>query len=204
MLSAIPNSDFTATLQWLVRNGYVLMFIAMIVEGPLVIMAASFAASQGYFSVLIVFLLAVCGDMIGDSVWFITGYFGRQAIPSRLRNRLGISEERLQRLKSLLERHPAKTLAAIKISPLTPIPGLLIAGGSHMSRKKFAVTISLIIIPKTVLFVALGYFFGHAYNKVSIFVNSATYALLIVVVLAILCYYGYRRFAKRIAEKIQG
>jgi membrane protein DedA with SNARE-associated domain len=203
MLSAIPTSDFPDTLQWLIRNGYVLMFIAMIVEGPLVIMAASFAASEGYFSVPVVFLLAVCGDVIGDSAWFITGYFGRQAIPRKLRDRLGISEERMQKLKSLLERHPGKTLAAIKISPVTPIPGLVMAGGSHMSPKKFGVTISLIIIPKTILFMVLGYFFGQAYDRVSVYINNATYAILIVVLMAGLFYYGYRRIAEKIARKIQ-
>lgn len=199
----LSQSEFTTILHWLVNHGYPLMLLAMIVEGPVVIMAASFAASLGVFNVAIVFALAVAGDLIGDLICFAAGYFGWTAFLAGFRHRFQGPEETMEKLRRLVERHPGKTLLAIKLSPFAAVPGLLVMGGTHMSPTKFAATAVLIIVPKTILFVGLGYFFGNAYRTIAAYINSGTLAFLIVLVMALLSYALVRRVSGNLSRKVQ-
>ncbi len=198
-----PETAFNTTLHWLVGHGYALMFLAMVFEGPVVIMAASFAASMGYFNPGIVFALAALGDLTGDLIWFAAGYFGRVAFLSRFQHRFNASRERTRKLGQLINRHPGKTLVAIKLSPFVPIPGLVAVGASHLSPGKFAAIVSLIIIPKTVLFVALGYFFGYAYGTIALYLKGQIYAFFIILALALVFYLAYRRMTGRISARME-
>ncbi len=149
-VSLVPGT-FESVLQWVLHNGYPIIFLGMIIEGPTIIAAASFATTMGYFNLWIIFLLGIFGDIVGDFIWFTVGYFGRITVIKRFGHFFGVSEERMEKLKNLLEKHPGKIIAAIKLSPLVPVPGLIVAGSSHMSPKKFAKIITLIILPKTFL-----------------------------------------------------
>ena len=59
---------FDQVLTFIEQNGYVLLFLLMILEGPIVTAAAAFAASLGYLSLPVVFILSVLGNIIGDLI----------------------------------------------------------------------------------------------------------------------------------------
>lgn len=175
----------------------------MVLEGHITITAMSFAITFGYFNFGIIFILAFLGDIVGDFIWYAIGRFGTIAFINRFGHIFKSSEKRVKTLNYFFEKHPIKTLMAIKLSPIIPMPGLIIAGSSGMSVKKFFISISIIIIPKTLLFMALGYFFGNAYSTLSNYINNALYAIGIIIILAWLTFYGYRKLTKRFSEKLE-
>jgi membrane protein DedA with SNARE-associated domain len=194
--------ELGSTLAWLLSHGYSLMFVAMIFEGPLVIMAASFAASMGYFNLWIIIVLSVAGDLTGDLIWFALGRFGRIAFQHRVRRRFSTSQESMHRIGQLIEQHPGKALVAIKLAPFAAVPGLAAIGASRLSLLKFISFTLLIIAPKTAVFVVLGYLFRHTYGVVALYLRGQAYAAVIVVILALLCYYTYRGLASRISKNL--
>ncbi len=194
---------FDSVLQWVLHNGYPIIFLGMVIEGPTIIAAASFAATMGYFDLWIIFLLGIFGDIVGDFIWFTVGYFGRITVIKRFGHFFGVSDERMEKLKALLEKHPGKIIAAIKLSPLVPVPGLIVAGSSHMSPKKFAKIITLIILPNTILFMALGYFFGKIYDKISSYINNSLYAIGVLLIAGYLAHYIYKKIAGKISKNLE-
>lgn len=195
------KGTFSVVLQWVIHNGYPIIFLGAIIEGTTTTVAASLAATMGYFNLAIVFVLALLGEIIGDSIWYTLGYFCRSILIKKPNRFFGISEEKMEKLEKFIEKHPIKIIAAIKLSPFIPVPGLIMVGSSHFPPKKFALVISSIILPKTILFMALGYFFGHAYEKISIYINNGIYAVVILLVVGYLIYYLYKKITKRISKK---
>mgnify|MGYP001591522550 CR=1 FL=1 len=51
--------SFATVFDWVIKHGYLFIFIAMCVEGPVVTAAAAFAAALGYFSWPVIFILAI-------------------------------------------------------------------------------------------------------------------------------------------------
>lgn len=197
------SGTFSTVLQWVIHNGYPIMFVGMVIEGPVLTAAAAFATTLGYFNLGMIFLLAVAGDIVGDFIWYILGYFGRLTVINRFGNYFGASPERMEKLRTLFEKHPGKIITAVKLSPFLPAPGLIVAGSSHMSPKKFMFVIASIILPKTILFMAMGYFFGYSYDAISSYVNNGIFALVVVFVVAYLIFYLYKRVTDRVSRELE-
>jgi len=202
MLLPTSSQSFPVILQWVIHNGYLLTFVIMVIEGPMITVAAAFAASLGYFNIFLIFLIAFLGDIVGDFIWYIVGYFGRLAIINKYGRYFGASAERIEKLRKLLEKHSVKILLGIKISPVAPILGLIIVGNSHFPYKRFVKIVSLISIPKTMFFVLSGYFFGYSYTVIAKYISNGVYGLLIVLAVTFLVLFFYREIAKKIAKKL--
>ena len=203
MNSFFSDGSFSSVLQWVIHHSYPLLFIAMVIDGPIVIMAASFAASMGYLNLGVIYVLGILGDYVGDFLLFSIGYFGTGKFIKKCGYKFGLTEERMNKIMVLLEMHPGKIILAIKLSPIIPIPGLMLVGSSNISLQKFAYVITPIILIKTLLFIVIGYFFGNSYEKFSSYVNSSIIAIIITLVLASLIYYFYRKITGRISKKLE-
>ena len=159
-------TTFSGAFDWVIAHGYPLMFVAMLIEGPVVTAAASFAAAFGYFDIFIVFILSIFGDVISDVIYYAVGYFGRMIVVQKYGRHFGLTDERIRKIEELLNRHPNKTLIVLKLMPVLPTPGLMIVGSSRLPLRKFIMACSVVILPKTIIFVTLGYYFGSAYNTI--------------------------------------
>jgi len=195
----IISGAFDPIYGWVIRHSYFIIFLGMVIEGPLITTAASFAASFHIFNIWAIFGLSIMGDITGDFLWFGLGYFSRITLIRKFGYFIGISETRMEKLKRFLETHPGKTITAIKLSPLS-MPGLIMTGSSHMSPKKFFSIIVKVILPMSTTFVTIGYFFGGIYNRIAVYVNNIQIAVGILVLIGV----GIFFFYKKITQKISG
>ena len=153
-------TTFSGVFDWIIQHGYPLMFLVMLVEGPVVTAAAAFAAALGYFNIFMVFVLSLLGDAVSDVTYYFIGYWGRVMLVRKYGPRFGLTEDRIKKIEAFFHRHPNKTLIALKLTPVVPTPGLMIVGASRMPLRKFLTVCSVVILPKTVFFMILGYYFG--------------------------------------------
>jgi membrane protein DedA with SNARE-associated domain len=200
--SALPQT-FPAALQWATHHGYFLIFLIMVVEGPLITIASAFAASLGYLNVFFIFILAFGGDLVGDFVWYGAGYLTRLAVINKYGHYFGISKARIEKLRKVLERHGKKTLLAIKLSPTVSNLALVAVGNSHFPPKRFAKIVALVSLPKTIIFVFFGYFFGYSYTIVAKYANKWVYGLFAVLLAVFCALFIYWKITKRIAKKLE-
>jgi membrane protein DedA with SNARE-associated domain len=196
-------ATFSGAFGWVIAHGYPLMFLAMLVEGPVVTAAASFAAAFGYFSVFIVLILSILGDVMADVIYYAVGYWGRIVVFQKFGRRFGLTEERIRKIEGLLNSHPTKTLIALKLTPILPTPGLMIAGTSRMPLKKFITICSFVILPKTIFFVVLGYYFGSAYSTVLRKFEKGELILGIIIGLILAIYYAFTKLSSYVGRKVE-
>jgi membrane protein DedA with SNARE-associated domain len=192
-----------ATLQWVIAGGYALVFFGMMIEGPIVTAAAAFAASLGYFNIWAVLALSIAGDLTVDSCLFFAGRMLRTRVVERYGHRVGLSSARMRRIEQVLKTHPRKAIVAIKLTPLVPVPGLMLAGASKMPFRTFASTCLGFILPGATLFCALGFFFGEAYESALRYVESAEHFILIAIAATIAVHWIYKKSAQKLSRSLQ-
>ncbi len=190
--------------KWLSSGyGYGLIFLAMLIEGPVVTAAGAFASFLGYFNLWLIFILSVLGNLIPDVAYYLLGFFGRHKIIDKYGKYIGLSPERIEKFAALYNKHVGKTIFAVKMIPLIATPGLIVAGISRVPIKKFAFWSAIVTIPSSFGFLLLGYYFGAAYIKILAYAENGGYLLLGIAVVFVLISYGYKKIAKRISEKVE-
>lgn len=196
------GAGFQGTVQWVLQHGYPLLFIVMLVEGPVVTAAAAFAAALHYLNIWIVLLLSVLANLIPDLVYYAIGYWGRETFINKYGRYIGITPERIAATEKLAAQHSGKSLFMIKMIPFLATPGLVLVGATKMDIKKYAFWSIIIIIPTSLLYLILGYYFGAAYATIERYLHAGAYVIGAAIVIVIVVAYLQRKYFGRLGKKI--
>ncbi len=181
---------------------YLVLFLGIIIEGEFIVLAASFLAYLGFFSLPAVLAVTIAGVVTGDIVWY---YLGRKFGESFLiKIRIGrfhlFSEKRMKYIESHFSNGTAgRTLFVAKFLYGLAHLTFLLAGASKMEFKKF---IKPAVISSTVwaiVVVSLGYLFGSSFALIQQYTKDIGISLSIVVIVIIVIQYLVNKEAE---EKI--
>ncbi|OUD09121.1 hypothetical protein BVC71_10465 [Marivivens niveibacter] len=172
--------DFS-TLQQLVQDhGLWLLAPVTVIEGPIVTVIAAYMASLGLLNVYAVYVICVLGDLVGDAIIYSIGRFGPKSLPGRWQVRLGLNRTRRQGLRTHFNETGGRTLIIGKLTHSAGAAVLFAAGTGKMPIGQFLWYNLLGTLPKTLLFVVLGYVFGYAYSTIDHYIFRASMILLVV------------------------
>lgn len=164
-------------VQFLLTHGYFFMFFLMIVEGPIVTLAAAFLASLGHFSLVAVFIVSLAGDLIGDLFWYYLGRrYGMRFVrgPGRY---IGISESMITRMKGFFASHGGKTIFSVKSTTGLCLVTFVAAGVVRMDLKRFLYFSLLGGLVWSGTLVIFGYFFGSLYTEIAQYISWAGWVI---------------------------
>jgi membrane protein DedA with SNARE-associated domain len=188
---------------WVIGNGYTLLFVGMIIEGPVLTAAAAFAAALGYLNIWLVLVFSVLGNFIPDLIFYSIGYWGRKQFADKYGHYFGLSSEKLEKAERFIEKHSGKSLITIKLVPFLATPGLIVAGISRMPIKRFAMWSIIITVPSSLFYLVLGYYFGAAYVDVIHYIRIGGYIIGAAVIALALILYFERKFTKRLSKSFE-
>lgn len=197
----MPASSFSIILPWILANGYLMIFAAIIIGGPIFISAAAFAAALGYLNIYFIFSLAFFGELAVDVVLYLIGYISRAGVVEKFGHYFGLTKERILKLENFLLEHTWKALFVIKYSPIIPVPGFVITGAAKLKFKKFFYILFALSLPKAVFFTVVGYFFGKAYDKFANYFYYGQYLIILVIILFGAIHYLFVKISKKISEE---
>ena len=184
-------------------HGYLFIFFAMIVEGPIVTTAAAFAAASHIFHPFPILLLSVAGDTVGDVIYYGMGRLGRTHLIERFGPRFGLGPKKVEKIELLLRKNPWATLSAIKIAPALSTFGLIATGASKMPFKKYMQICLYVTVPRSLFFVVMGYYAGRANSIAERYLHHSQYAFILIVVAVILVNWIYHKVSNLVAERIE-
>lgn len=169
----------------LLKYKYLVMFWLMFAEGPIVSFICAFMAAQGFFSFGIVYLLSICGDLVGDLIRYRVGRFARRfgakkflkmqengevidmkslkwqaRISVWVASKIQKLEQKsvFQYLNATMKKHFFWALFLVKITPPLSVPGQISFGFFKIPFPKFFIQTTLLIIIFESVFLNLGYF----------------------------------------------
>lgn len=178
----------SSLLEFVQIHSYLIIFILMIVEGPIVTATAAFAASLGYLDIYYIFFISFFGNFIPDSILYAVGRLGRRKSVESLAHKVGLNQRRIQLVEDNLRKHAGKALTFGKISPFLPVATLVLAGFVRMPYGKFARIDAAINAVTTIVFIIIGYFFGINIKILLDYLNLGAYVLFLIIPLIALIY----------------
>lgn len=195
----MTGSAFFSLASWITAHGYIFMFGGMFLEGPLITAAASFGAALGYFNLPLIIALSTLADISADLVYYGIGYFSRGAALKRFSKRL--TPERLAQLDRVVHMHGSKAIAILKYTPLLPLPGFILLGAAHLNVWRFALVCILSTIPRTILFVIIGYYAGYFFSHYSRYLAHSELILFICAVVVVGLVVLYTKITNAITKR---
>jgi membrane protein DedA with SNARE-associated domain len=197
----IPTT-FGAITQWVLQQGYTLMFLLMLVEGPVVTAAGAFAAALSYFHLWIVLTLSILANLIPDAIYYAMGYWGRHTFIDKYGHYFGLTKERIAAAEKFSAKNTVKSLFAIKMIPFLATPGLIAVGAARMDIKKYIFWSLIITVPSSLLYLLVGYYFGAAYGTIDHYLHLGYYLIGAAVMVLIAIIYFQRKFTERVVGKM--
>lgn len=173
-----------AILHLVQENGLVLLFLLAVLEGPIVSVIGAYLARLGYMDLAAVFVVVVIADLVGDMMFYGLGRAGPRVLSAKWQHRLHLDDERVETLKSHYRDKGGRTLVLGKITHSAGMVVLAAAGAAHMNILKFLGWNLVATLPKSALFMGLGYSLGYAYKSIDGYIFKISIALLLVLVVA--------------------
>jgi membrane-associated protein len=144
---------------FLITQGSALILPLSVIEGPVVSVLAGFLAGLGYFRWYWVICLLICGDLIGDLIYYWIGRSGGSSLAG-IGQRLGLYRSVPADVQEGLRQNAAKMLF---IGKWTQTLGCVVLIGSGMLRlplRRFMILNLLATVPKSTVLFCVGYFAG--------------------------------------------
>ena len=173
--------------------GLFLLAPLAVVEGPIVTVLAAYLARLGYMDIIGVYLVCVLGDLIGDAWLYGLGRAGPNLISPRWQARFGISEARLIALSDHFANKGGRTLLFGKWTHSAGMPILIASGAARMNFATYMGYNLLGTLPKTLVFVLIGYFIGSAYVSINTYIYRVSLVLLVTVLAVGIAFLQRRR-----------
>jgi membrane protein DedA with SNARE-associated domain len=167
----------------LTKYKYLLLFPLAIIEGPIITVIAGFFVTLGLLNPVLVYVVVVFGDMVGDSFLYMVGRGGGTAVRKIFRR--PVNTEKLEKAKKYFDANRDKALIMSKIVHGLGISGLVAAGSLRISYRKFFVTCTLVSMVQSGILLLVGILFGHAYKQINQYLGYFGIVTLIVGVLII-------------------
>jgi len=170
------------------------------IPGETSILVGGALAASGDLDLPLVWVFAAAGAIIGDNIGYVIGrFFLRRVItgPGRFAHRL---ERSVARSEVYFRRHGGKTVFFGRWLPVLRVTAAWMAGASHMPWRRFAVFNALGGIGWAISISSLGYFAGKSADSV---VGVLGILALVIVTLALVSHWWFRRLGRTAAEEPQ-
>ena len=146
----------------LIEHGGALILPLAVIEGPIVSVVTGFLSARGYFDWYWALCLLVCGDVIGDLIYYSVGRGSGTRLARVFRRFLpsgGVPRE----LQNGLTRNSAKMLLIGKWTHSIGFLVLICSGMLRLPLRRFFLVNTLASLPKSAVLLGLGYFVGDHY-----------------------------------------
>ena len=160
---------------------------------------AGFNVYQGHLTLLGIVVFGVLGDMVGASIAYAIGYFGRRELLERQGSRLHVSRRKLQRAEAWSDRYGAPVIFVSRMIPFARLAFPYAAGIAEMPFVRFAVSALLGSIVWITALGLLGREVGSDWSSWRRHIEYVDYAVVVLIVAAIV-YLVYKRRRSRHTE----
>ena len=153
---------------------YGLLFLLVLIEGPLVTMVAGWLAFFGHLNPFIAYIVVISADIVSDAIYYGIGFWGRGQLIKKYTHVSRPSAQKLQRTELLLHRHSGKSIILAKVTHVAGVPFLIAVGLARIRFLKFILYDLIATLPKSLIFIILGYYFGQATGTINHYLEYGT------------------------------
>lgn len=181
---------------------YGLIFLAVVVEGPLVTMAVGLLLTQKFLNPFIAYTIILTAELLSDTLYYSLGRWGKKKVAARFLKQGKQSPERPDRLKKIFAKHPGKTLFIGKMTHLAGVPTLISAGMAQVPFWLFMFFETLATVPKSFILLLVGFYIGQSITTINTYATYGTFFVTGSIILLSILYFVLRsRFEEKISQE---
>jgi len=140
------------------QYGYMATFAGTLVEGESLLILSGLAAHRGYLSLPVVILVGAVGGALGDLGFFLLGrHYGGELL-----TRFPRFAPAADRVRGMIERHPAATILAVRFMYGLRAAGPAVIGTTRIAFAQFAALNALGAAIWSACWAGAGYLLGRA------------------------------------------
>ncbi|MBK9117026.1 MAG: DedA family protein [Betaproteobacteria bacterium] len=144
------------------QYGYAATFAGTLVEGESLLILSGLAAHRGYLSLPLVIGVGALGGALGDLCFFLLGrHYGGDLL-----TRFPRFAPAADRVRGMIERHPAATIVAVRFTYGLRAAGPAIIGTTRVAFAQFAALNALGAAIWSACWAVAGYLLGRAAERV--------------------------------------
>lgn len=204
-LASVTNALVNVATTIINDLGYPGIFLLLVagsaaipVSSEAVMLFAGFDVYKGHFELLAIIIVGVAGDLVGASLAYSIGYFGRMELLQRHGAKIHITPERLAQAERWFARHGNKAVPICRVLPLVRAYVSFPAGAARMPYGRFLALSALGGVPWIVFWGVLGRAIGSHYHSVQNNLHYVDIAAVVLIVAAIV-YLLLRRRRRQLA-----
>lgn len=175
-------------LSLIYKYGYLILFPLVVVEGPFITVVSGYLISTGFMLFLPVYITVVVADLTGDILYYSAGRFLLHKKFYGILGFFGINPGVVRQNEKIFKRNRGKILFFGKLSHVIGAPILVAAGAVKVSLRDFLWFNFWATLPKSLIFLLLGYYFGHALRALKFYLGWTYLGLAIFTLVIILIY----------------
>lgn len=155
------------------------------VSSEAVMLLAGFDVYTGRFEILAIVIVGVAGDLVGASIAWAIGYFGRIEILHQHGRKIHLTPERLERTERWFARYGNVAIPVCRIVPLVRAYMSFPAGAARVPYGRFIALTALGGVPWIIFWGVLGRAVGASYHHIESNLHYVDVAALVVIVVGI-------------------
>jgi membrane-associated protein len=171
-------------IQLLLTYKYLILIPLSIIEGPIVAVICGFLVTLKILNPLLVYVILVIGDIVGDGGIYYLGYSGK-----RFLKYFRVTDEKLEKAKTYFQENHKKAIMMSKLLHGIGFVGLVAAGASHAPYGRYFKTCALISVVQSFIMLMIGILFGHAYVVIGKYLDYYAAGTSIVVLIVLLIFF---------------
>lgn len=185
------------------RYSYLILFPLIVVEGPIVTIIAGFLVALGFLDFIPAYLTIIAGDLAGDTLYYAAGRWWLKSTLDKVFSFLKIDKENITKLETSLKTHKGKVLFFGKLSHAIGGVILFAAGKAKVPFKDFLKFNLLATLPKSLILLAVGYYFGSTVSNFSKYLSFTVLGLFIFTLVLIGLYFLVSYVASKFVTKLE-
>jgi len=204
-LASVTNALVNVATTIITDLGYPGIFLLLVagsagipVSSEAVMLFAGFDVYRGHFTLVAIIIVGILGDLVGATLAYAIGYFGRIELIERHGAKVHLTPERLAWAERWFARHGARAIPICRILPLVRAYMSFPAGVAEFPYLRFLALSALGGIPWIAFWGILGRAIGSHYHSVQSNLHYVDIAAVVVIAAAIV-YLIYRRRRSRLA-----
>ncbi len=135
-------------------------------------------------------------------MYYALGRLGRTHFINKWGYYIGITPERIEAVERRFNKHPGRMIIFGKLAYGFEIVAVIAAGITRVPFFRFVGYAFISAVPKFTAFALIGYFFGSTYITVAKSLKNLALAVPVVLVIAIVVFFGYRFITKEFTKKL--
>lgn len=182
---------------------YLVLFPLVVIEGPITMIISGFLVSLGFMDFTPTYITIVMGDIVGDIIYYSAGRWWLNGAFKKVISIFKINMKLVRKLEKALKKHKGPFLFFGKLSHA--IGGLILfaAGDAKIPMKDFLEFNFFATLPKSLILLGVGYYFGSAVTNFRKAVDFTVLGLFLFTVILVVLYFSITHLSNKYIKKLE-